>query len=192
MDSADRSEAPIVPAPEPKGLNKALERNITALKARAAAENRGAALEVRIADRITGFVGSMTFVYLHIALFGFWAAVNAGLINVLPKWDESFVILGTSASVEAIFLSTFVLISQNRMSKLEAKRADLDLQISLLSEHEITRILTLVTEMAKRMEVEEAHDPELDELAKDVAPEHVLDRMQATERKLDEQDESTA
>jgi uncharacterized membrane protein len=181
MDSADRSEAPIVPAPEPKGLNKALERNITALKARAAAENRGAALEVRIADRITGFVGSMTFVYLHIVLFGFWAAVNAGLINVLPKWDESFVILGTSASVEAIFLSTFVLISQNRMSKLEAKRADLDLQISLLAEYEITRLVHLVSRLAEKAGIATDDDPELNEIKKVVAPEAVLDRIEGQE-----------
>jgi uncharacterized membrane protein len=91
------------------------------------------------------------------------------------------------ASVEAIFISTFVMISQNRMARQADQRADLDLQISLLSEHEITRLITLVTEMGKRMEVPAAQDPELRELAKNVAPEHVLDRMAETERKLDAQ-----
>jgi uncharacterized membrane protein len=60
------------------------------------------------------------------------------------------------ASVEAIFLSTFVLISQNRMAALADKRADLDLQISLLAEHEISRIIALVTSIAERMGIEEA------------------------------------
>jgi uncharacterized membrane protein len=86
------------------------------------------------------------------------------------------------ASVEAIFLSTFVLITQNRMAAMADKRADLDLQISLLAEHEVTRLITLVTAMAERMGVPAASDPELAELSKDVAPEKVMDKMEANER----------
>ncbi len=96
----------------------------------------------------------------------------------------TFVLLASLASVEAIFLSTFVLISQNRMAALADKRADLDLQVSLLAEHEITRTLELVTEIARRLELEAAHRPELQELAKDVAPEAVLDRIEDAERTL--------
>jgi uncharacterized membrane protein len=86
------------------------------------------------------------------------------------------------ASVEAIFLSTFVLISQNRMSALADKRADLDLQVSLLAEHEITRLITLVAAMAKQMGIEEAQDPEISELSRDVHPEKVMETMEAHER----------
>ncbi len=86
------------------------------------------------------------------------------------------------ASVEAIFLSTFVLISQNRMSQQADKRADLDLQISLLSEHEVTRLITLVKAIAEKLEIEASRDPELPELQKDVEPEKVLDVMEAHER----------
>jgi uncharacterized membrane protein len=57
-------------------------------------------------------------------------------------------------------------------------RADLDLQISLLAEHEITRLITLVTAMAQRMGIDLAEHPELAELAEDVAPEKVLDTME--------------
>jgi len=87
-----------------------------------------------------------------------------------------------AASVEGIFLSTFVLISQNRMQALADRRADLDLQVSLLAEHEITQLVALVTQMAKQMGIEEAHDPELRELAQDVAPEKVLDEMESHAR----------
>lgn len=97
----------------------------------------------------------------------------------LPKWDESFVILGTSASAEASFLSTFVLISQNRMAAAADKRADLDLQISLLSEHEVTRLVTLVSAIAARMDIHTEADAELEELKQDVAPEVVLDEIEA-------------
>jgi uncharacterized membrane protein len=88
------------------------------------------------------------------------------------------------ASVEAIFLSTFVLISQNRMSALADKRADLDLQVSLLAEHEITRLITLVTAMAERMGIDQARDPELSELSRDVKPEKVMETMEAHERDI--------
>jgi uncharacterized membrane protein len=81
------------------------------------------------------------------------------------------------ASVEAIFISTFVLISQNRMQELADKRADLDLHVSLLAEHEITRLIKLTTAMAAQMGIKEAQDPELDELARDVHPEVVMQEI---------------
>ena len=125
----------------------------------------------------------MPFVYLHLLMVGLWIVINLGWLP-LPRFDPSFVILAMVASVEAIFLSTFVLISQNRMQALADKRADLDLQISLLAEHEVTRLIWLVTAMARRMGIAESHDPELSELARDVAPERVLDQMEANEQRL--------
>jgi uncharacterized membrane protein len=66
------------------------------------------------------------------------------------------VILAMVASVEAFFLSTFVLITQNRMAAAADKRADLDLQISLLAEHELTKVATLLSDMAKQAGVKTA------------------------------------
>jgi uncharacterized membrane protein len=88
------------------------------------------------------------------------------------------------ASVEAIFLSTFVLISQNRMQVQADRRADLDLHVSLLAEHEITRLIKLVTAMADQMGIQESQDPELHELAQDVLPEKVMDEMEGSEEKF--------
>ena len=159
-----------------------LERNIRALEERKRREDAEASGEERLAQAITRFTGSLKFVYLHLVLVGGWVAVNAGLIPGVPRFDPTFVILATVASVEAIFLSTFVLISQNRQAEAADQRANLDLQISLLAEHEITRILKLVSAMAAKLEVQEAQDPELDELERDVAPEAVLDELEAEER----------
>jgi uncharacterized membrane protein len=75
-------------------------------------------------------------------------------------------------------ISTFVLITQNRMAATAEKRAELDLQISLLAEHEITRLLSLTRDIAARLGIEESQDAELHELAKDVAPERVLDHIE--------------
>jgi uncharacterized membrane protein len=120
----------------------------------------------------------MRFVYIHLLVFGLWLVVNLPW-SPLPRFDPSYVVLAMAASVEAIFLSTFILITQNRMTAQADERADLDLQISLLTEHEITRLITLVTAMAERMGIHTAEDPELAELAKDVVPEKVLDSMEA-------------
>jgi uncharacterized membrane protein len=164
-----------------------VERNVESLLRRRDAERAATSREDKVADAISAFAGSMKFVYLHLAIYGAWIIVNLGWLP-LPKFDPSFVILAMVASVEAIFISTFVMISQNRMAKVAEERADLDLQISLLAEHEITRLVTLVTDIGQRMALPSARDPELRELAKDVVPEQVLDRMQAAERKLDEEE----
>ena len=159
------------------GMVGIVERNIDALLKRSTEEEQQKTREEKISDVVTRFTGSMLFVYIHLALFSTWIIWNLGWIGIKP-FDPSFVVLAMFASVEAIFLSTFVLISQNRMNAQADKRADLNLQVSLLAEHEITRLITLVTAMAKKMNIEEAYHPEIDELEKDVHPEKVLDTME--------------
>ena len=167
---------------------RVVARNVRALLERRHAEDKARRPQDRMADAITRFTGSIAFVVIHLIVYGLWVAANLGWLARLgvPRFDPSFVILATEASVEAIFLSTFVLISQNRMTALADKRADLDLQVSLLAEHEVTRLISLVTAMAQKMGIEGAGDPELTELAQDVAPERVLDEMEANEQKASE------
>ena len=155
-------------------MSAIMGRNIQALHERQRAEDRSRPLQVRVADAITRFAGSMAFVYIHLALFGGWIAANLPGVP-LPKFDPSFVILAMFASVEAIFLSTFVLISQNRMMARSDRRADLNLQISLLAEHETSRLITLVKALADHQGINVAHAKELPELEQDVTPETVLD-----------------
>jgi uncharacterized membrane protein len=172
---------PTYPPPPPHGLTPVLERNIRALQLRREREQKEATVEERVADAITRFTGSMRFVYLHLAFFGFWIVANLNWVPGVPAWDPSFVVLAMVASVEAIFLSTFVLISQNRMAAAADKRADLDLQVSLLAEHEVTRLVTLVSGIADRMEVETEADADVAEITQDIAPEAVLDELEAAE-----------
>ena len=165
-------------------MTQVVERNIRALFTRHHQAERQARWQDRLADRITGFTGSMRFVTLHLVLFGLWVVVNLPGVP-LPHFDPTYVVLAMFASVEAIFLSTFILITQNRMAAQAQQRADLDLQISLLAEHEVTRLLTLTVAIAERLGIPTAQDPELDELAQDVAPEHVLDTMETLQRQTD-------
>jgi len=164
------------------GMQSTLRDNIDTLTTRTRAERRAAPLSARIAERITRFTGSMTFVAIHLTIYGLWIVANLGWIPGVPRFDPTFVVLAMVASVEAIFISTFVLVSQNRMATQAERRAELDLQISLLSEHEITRLVELTMQMARRMGIEAADSGELAKLAEDVAPEAVLDRLEASER----------
>jgi uncharacterized membrane protein len=157
-------------------MAKIVERNIDALLLQRHKEEAKKTFEEKLADKVTRFTGNMFFVYLHLILFGTWIIWNLGWLGYEP-FDPSFVVLAMFASVEAIFLSTFVLISQNRMAAQSEKRAELDLQVSLLAEHEITRLITLVSAMAKKMGIEDAFDSEIEELSKDVRPEKVMETM---------------
>lgn len=120
----------------------------------------------------------MRFVCLHAAVYGFWVIANLGWIPALAPWDPTFVVLAMIASVEAIFLSTFILITQNRMAASADRRAELDVQIGLLAEAEITKLVELVSEIAERMDVPAAAHEEVEEMKRQVAPEAVLDAIE--------------
>ena len=167
----------------PSRLAGVVERNIRSLVARRQRDERNQRPQQRVADTITQFAGSMKFVYVHLVVFGLWILTSSGWAP-WTRFDPTFVGLATFASVEAIFLSTFVLITQNRMTRKAEKRANLDLQISLLAEHEVTRLITLVKEIAEKLDIQASQNPELPELQQDVAPENVLDVMEHSESRL--------
>lgn len=162
-------------------LADVIERNICTLIEVRQKEERDKGLQEHVADWITALSGSMVFLYVHVAWFGLWMAINLRWLPVKPFDPFPFGLLTMIVSLEAIFLSTFVLISQNRMQAAADKRADLDLQINLLSEHEITRLVKLVDAIAERMGIEEANDAEMEELEQDVKPEALLDEIRRRE-----------
>jgi uncharacterized membrane protein len=107
---------------------------------------RAADIQLRIADRITGFAGSMNFVYLHIAIFTVWM-----LFIESKPWPTLTLIV----SLEAIFLSTFVMIGQNRQSAFQQAKADRDFreqELELKTNTQLTReIHTLTAELHRRL-----------------------------------------
>jgi uncharacterized membrane protein len=187
MDTNENARDQERGAPAGSEIDGVMRRNIQALlDVRKELESRKR-FEERVADRITGFTGSMLFVYLHAILVGGWIVVNLGLVPGITPFDPfPFVMLAMAASVEAIFLSTFVLISQNRMAALADRRADLDLQVNLLAEHEITRVVELVDGIARHLGMPGHGDPRLDELKKDVRPEAVLEAIEQAEQAVEQ------
>ena len=105
-------------------------------------ENRG--FVDRVADAIGGFSGSMSFVGLHVLWFTTWFLINTGVLP-FPRFDPyPFILLAMVVSVEGVLLSTFVLMKQNRMQRRIDVRDQLNLQIDLLAEKEITKSLQLL------------------------------------------------
>ncbi len=136
----------------------------------------------RSAARIAAFAGSVTSVAVHALLFASWVTLSRGWIRGLPRLDPTLVYLAAFASIEAIFLSTFILIVQRGMEAEDDRRADLTLQISLLAEYEITQLITITKEMAKTLGVNTAEHPLLDELSREVQPERVLEQIDAFQK----------
>jgi len=141
-----------------------------------AARQRG--VQDRIADFITAFSGSMQFLWLHVIWFAAWIVLNSGRVGLAPFDPFPYGLLTMTVSLEAIFLATFVLISQNRLSREADFRADLDLHIGLLSEHELTRSLRMLDAIQDKLGIANNADAELAELELDTLPEDVLAELE--------------
>ncbi len=170
-DGASGGGDPHCETPQMSGV---VRRNIRALAEVRQAEDRRKSTSDRVADGVTRFAGSMWSVYVHAVFYGGWIVANKGLVPGLKPWDPQFIMLAMIASVEAIFLSTFILISQNRMQAQADRRAELDLQVSLLTEHELTRAIHLLDEVAQRLGVARPPDEEMRQIKQDVRPEAVV------------------
>jgi uncharacterized membrane protein len=169
-------------APEHSPIAGVLDRNIHAIIKNRKDEDDHLSWQDRTAQTITGAIGTMRFVFINLTLFVVWGVCNCGLLPAL-KFDPGYSILDVLISMEAIFLSVFVLINQNRKVKTDAKHADLNLQVGLLAEHEITHLVQLVTAIAEKLHLEHAKNPELGELQREIKPEQILDEIEKRQDK---------
>jgi uncharacterized membrane protein len=173
-----------VPKKRDNRLADIIEQNIHTIEnTRHAAANQRTR-EERLADSITTFSGRMYFVYFHVVWFGIWIPINLGFFGMQPFDPFPFGLLTMIVSLEAIFLATFVLISQNRLSAEADRRADLDLQIGLLTEHELTRVLNMLDAIQDKLGIENNTDQELHDLEKNVNPEDVLVEMDRIQQRV--------
>ncbi len=162
------------PEKDNPALSKVIERNIRTiihLRTKAAGER---SLQSRIADAVTSFSGRMVFVYVHIIWFGGWIFLNTGWFGLQPFDPFPYGLLTMIVSLEAIFLSTFVLISQNRIGEETERRADLDLHIGLLTEYELTRVLQMLDAIQDKLNIMDHANSDLADLEMETRPEDVL------------------
>lgn len=124
----------------------------------------------RFAALVARFCGSIAFVWIHVAVFACWIVWNA--LPGLPHFDPyPFTFLTLCVSLEAIFLSSFILIQQNYEMRITERRNQLDLQINLLAEQENTKTLQLLDRIAKKMGLYDDDDPEIEVLEQATRPE---------------------
>lgn len=130
-----------------------------------------------VAEAIAGFCGSMVFVWVHVAWFGIWIVINLvpGIHHIDPF---PFTFLTLVVSLEAIFLSTFILISQNHDTKISEKRNHLDLQINLLSEQENTQMILMLRAIAEKLGVQVTNDFHLEALSEKTKPEELARQIE--------------
>ena len=173
-------------------LSNVVERNIrTIVRLRLqAAHARG--MQDRLADFITDASGRMIFAYVHVVWFGLWFVVNSGWVGIRPFDPFPYGLLTMIVSLEAIFLATFVLISQNRMSAESEHRADLALHIGLLTEHELTRVLQMLDAIQEKMGVTSDANSELADLEMETRPEDVLAEIVRVQKKFIARDRATS
>jgi uncharacterized membrane protein len=132
----------------------------------------------RIAEHIASFCGSMKFVWVHVIWFGGWILLNLipGVRHVDPF---PFTFLTLIVSLEAIFLSTFILISQNLETRISERRSHLDLQLNMLAEQENTKMIALLLAIADKVGAETNRDPHLEALSEETLPEKLAEQIEA-------------
>ena len=144
----------------------------TAMEARSGAE--------RVADAIARQAGKIWFVIAHAVWFFGWIATNSGLLPGIRAFDPfPYQFLTFVVSLEAIFLSLFILISQNRSSRQADARSHLDLQINLLAEQESTKMLQMLQSLCKYHHLEIAEDEEIESLIAPTEPAELLKELEA-------------
>jgi uncharacterized membrane protein len=111
----------------------------------------------RIADLLGAFVGSLGFIVIHVAWFSTWILINTLGMGHLPRFDHPpFPLLDTAVAIEAIFLASFIVMRQSRLSRRSDERDHLILQVLMLAEKEVTAVLNVQRQLAVK-----AHLPEL-------------------------------
>lgn len=168
-----RSGKTATPAPPHSAADALMRENVesmrrvdeTALAKRSRAD--------RMASFIANFCGSLPFVWLHAAAFSLWLGFNSwpGIDHVDPY---PFTLLTLIVSLEAIFLSSFILISQNYELRISDRRNQLDLQINLLTEQENTKMLQLLERIAKKVGVDTGNDRDIHMLKEATDPEKLI------------------
>jgi len=154
------------------------QRNIESVAALDASTKSQRSRADLVADAIAAFCGSMAFVYVHLVWFALWIIANLPFMPKALHFDPfPYQFLTLAVSLEAIFLSTFILISQNRQALLSDRRNHLDLQINLLAEQENSKMLAMLESIQKKLGIEDS-DPEVQILEASTRPDQLAKQIE--------------
>ena len=161
----------------PRTVEEVTKRNVHSIVQLERAARASRSNADRIADSIAQFCGSMTFVWVHVIGFAGWILANS-LPGLRPFDPYPFTFLTLVVSLEAIFLSTFILISQNHETRVTERRNQLDLQINLLTEQENTKMLIMLERIAEKVGAITNDDPSLQVLDQATNPERLAEQIE--------------
>lgn len=173
----------------PSSVEELTAQNVRTIVELEAATQKQRSAGDRVADGITHFCGTMSFLWVHVAWFTVWIVINVGLVHVKIFDPFPFNFLTLVVSLEAIFLSTFILISENRQARVDERRSHLDLQINLLAEQENTKMLQLLREIAAKVGIDPDRDPEVAVLEQSTRPDALVKQIDASVQEADQQKE---
>lgn len=166
----------------PKLRPSAVDQNIAAVNDHRLLSDENRSPDQKFIDRISEFVGSKTSLYLHIIFYSAFIVLHAlASQDFIRSWGATTDNLSSTASLEAIFLTVFVLVNQRRMKSLERKNMDLHLHMSMLAEHEVTRLTQMTSLIAKHLGVDISKIVDLDELVRDIGPAEILEKISVHE-----------
>jgi uncharacterized membrane protein len=135
----------------------------------------------RIADTITSFFGSTGFIWLHVLWFSLWIIFNLPGWGFEPLDPFPFTFLTMIVSLEAIFLSAFILMSENRQGRLADRRARVNLQVDMIAEREITKLMELVMDIHSQLGIKKPVDDELESMQRPTDIAHLTEAAQTAE-----------
>jgi uncharacterized membrane protein len=161
-------------------LSRAARKNIAAVRDLEAEVRRDRTRIDRVTDALSGFAGSPRFLAAQALAVGLWIAANT--VPGLPRFDPyPFEFLNFALAVEAILLSTIVLMAQNRQGRESAVQTELQLQVGLLAEQETTKMLEMLRAIHARLGLDAAaKDPELKEMIQTTQVEVIADELKRT------------
>ena len=157
--------------------NDVTRENVEAMRRLEEAQLRRRTVADKVASGIARFCGSMSFVWLHVVGFTLWIGYNA-LPWFKPFDPYPFTFLTLVVSLEAIFLSTFILISQNYEMRITERRNQLDLQINLLAEQENTKMMQILEQIAQKVGARVDDDPQIQALEEATRPESLVRQIE--------------
>ena len=131
-------------------------------------------------DWVGRFVGTVTFVAVHLAVFAAWIALNCGAFDLIRPFDRyPFNLLSMVTSCEAVILTAFVLMSQNRMTSLANRRDHFDLQVNLMAEQEASITIQMLDRISRKLGVVQENADDALALSRTSSLEHVVEELHA-------------
>lgn len=132
----------------------------------------------RLADALSSRLGTLSFLAINVAVFAVWIVLNVGILPGLEPFDPfPFSLLTMAVSLEAILLTIIVLISQNFQSRIAHMRAELEFEIDVRTEREVTKLISMLRAVQERLGIDR-HDPELPEMEQETDIDHMRARIE--------------